>query len=306
MPLSAIRIFSTNRLLALGALALTAALGVQASGTSPLTHGATMASGGGVVTPVAFRQDGSKLVKVQAVAEKTHLVAGETNWLGLVFNISRDWHIYWRNPGGGMPTSWEVTKAPDGIELGEAVWPTPERYETDFGLDFVHYGRAFVMVPVTVDAAMASKGEVTIEIEASWLVCKDICVPGSGKASITLPITSNPDDAEDTRTAKVFEKAREESPKVVDDLADAGVQAKVGDAISITKPGADELTFFPYENDEGVYPSEAKADLHAKGDSLSIRYYDNDLKLIEEVRGLLVVNKGSESESFEITIPLRR
>ncbi|MEM1424415.1 MAG: protein-disulfide reductase DsbD domain-containing protein, partial [Planctomycetota bacterium] len=197
---------SLSALLTVGVAALVGVVAHQAAGVAKSISDRNASTH---AIPVAFAQDGSKLVKVQAVAEKTHLVAGETNWIGMVFNVSRGWHIYWRNPGTGMPTSWKLKDAPDGVRLGDAVWPTPERYETQFGVDFVHHGRAFIMIPVEVDASVANLDEVTLEIEASWLVCKEICVPGNGTASLTLPVAKSAGDAEDARAARAFKRARD-------------------------------------------------------------------------------------------------
>ncbi len=300
------RVFTRTRL-AMSAVALTSAAILGAAFASSAAQDRTMDAPNVQMSilPMAFVQDGNTLVKIQALSEKSHLVAGETNWIGLVFNTSRDWHIYWRNPGNGMPTTWKLTEAPDGIELGDAVWPLPERYETEFGLDFVHHGRVFVMIPIDVDASVAKQGEVTIEIEAKWLVCKDICVPGKATASITLPVTSDPAKAAPARAAKAFKDTREAAPKVVEELKDEAIEANVGDVVTITKPGATELTFYPYENDEGVYPNEPKKDLMKKGDTLTIRYYDGDLELAQEIKGVLVVMTGDKEERFEITIPIR-
>ena len=305
MPLKPLPRLSVPSFLALGAVALAGALlhqGTDAART--ITNYAAPAVTMDIV-PISVVQDGNKLVKVRAVSEMTHLVPGETNWIGLGFTVSRDWHIYWRNPGTGMPTSWELENAPAGITLGDAVWPTPERYETQFGIDFVYHGRAFVMIPVEVSQDVAKLDEVTLEIKANWLVCKEICVPGQGTAVLTLPVAKDGAKAEKDSAARAFERARKEAPQVVEDLEKAGIEATVGRALTITKKGATEMTFFPYENEDNVLPNEGKDDLAKKGDTLVIRYPGNDLAVVEEIRGVLVTKENNEEKRYELTIPVR-
>ncbi len=253
--------------------------------------------------------DGNKLVKARALTERDAWVAGETNYVGLVLDVSRGWHIYWRNAGGGMPTSWELASESKGITLGDATWPMPERYETDFSLDFVHEGRVMIMVPVQVDASLADQSAVEFEIKISWLVCKDICVPGEGKVTVKVPLVSEATDASPTRFAKLFEQARTDAPMVVDgDPAEMGLSLgfdSSAERITISAAGATELRFFPYENDQYVSPAKPKADLEAKGSELTISYAGMGLDLLSEVTGVLEVVQGDETKLYEITIPLK-
>lgn len=248
--------------------------------------------------------DGDKLVKLRLVAEKDHFIAGETNWVGIAFNVTRDWYVYWRNPGGGMPTSWELAEDIKGVELGEAVWPTPERYETQFGgLDFIHHGFFFVMIPVEIDESVAGLEELTLKLDVSWLACKEICVPGDGEAELTLPVAKS---VNDSRSARLFEQARAEMPEVVEDLSEAGIVAGFeDDALNITVSGADALAFYAYENEEGVYPDQEMAAKVTKitGEAMRIPYFAGDPALLDEIRGLLVVTKGEAETKHEITVP---
>ena len=267
---------------------------------------ATIPAGPLVSDAAAQTLDGGKLVKVRVLSEKTHLVAGETNWVGLVFDVSREWHIYWRNPGGGTATTWELDGAPAGVTAGDAVWPLPERHATNNGMDFVHSKRAFIMVPIDVDTSVASGTEVRLDFAANWLVCKDSCVPGSGVASITLPVTDDPSKAEFSRSKRYFEKARETQPMVVEDPSDEGISVSWDrSALVINKPGVTALVFYPYENQEGVQPKNMKDGSAVKGDTLRLQYEPNGLGLVDAIAGVLVATRGTTDTSYEITVPLR-
>ena len=57
--------------------------------------------------------------EVELIAEKTALVAGEKNTVGLSIKHAPHWHTYWKNPGdSGYPTkiTWDL---PAGYGLGD-------------------------------------------------------------------------------------------------------------------------------------------------------------------------------------------
>ena len=58
------------------------------------------------------------------------------------FNLDKDWHTYWINPGdSGDPASfnWDL---PEGFNISEPIWPTPELIPypplTTIGLSLIH------------------------------------------------------------------------------------------------------------------------------------------------------------------------
>ena len=130
--------------------------------------------------------------EVELIAEKTALVVGEKNVIGLSIKHAPHWHTYWKNPGdSGYPTkiTWDV---PSGYGVGEFDWPTPKRLATGPIVNFGYEGD--VLLPVTISVPLAAKvGEsVTLKGKAEWLVCKDVCIPEEGDVSVTLQVaTSN-------------------------------------------------------------------------------------------------------------------
>ena len=129
--------------------------------------------------------------EVELLAEKTTLVAGEKNVIGLSIKHAPHWHTYWKNPGdSGYPTkvTWDV---PAGYGVGEFDWPTPKRLATGPIVNFGYEGE--VLLPVTISVPRAAKvGEsVTLKGKAEWLVCKDVCIPEEGEVSVTLSVASS-------------------------------------------------------------------------------------------------------------------
>ena len=147
--------------------------------------------------------------EVELIAEKTALVVGEKNVIGLSIKHAPHWHTYWKNPGdSGYPTKiiWNV---PSGYGVGEFDWPTPKRLATGPIVNFGYEGE--VLLPVTISVPLSAKvGEsVTLKGKAEWLVCKDVCIPEEGEVSVTLPIGK---DNAPSGAANRFAAARAATP----------------------------------------------------------------------------------------------
>lgn len=189
-------------------------------------------------------------VEAELHAQHTALRAGD-NLVGLRLRPEPGWHVYWRNPGdSGIPTKLEWT-LPDGVQAGEIQWPYP--HPESLG-ELTNYGYAEeTLHPVTiridegVDAAT-----MTLQAEASWLACKDICVPGSAALELTLPLTGdalqpNPD------WAHLFDKALRELPRPASEWPARFAVDAQDVSVEIEGPAREaaprSIAFFPYAND---------------------------------------------------------
>jgi len=128
---------------------------------------------------------------VRLVAERTAAVPGQAVSIGVQFEIDPHWHIYWRNPGdsGGPPViEWQL---PDGFQAGELQWPAPKRIEVS---TLINYGyESDVLLPLTLHVPATAKpgSEVTLAGHVKYLICSDLCVPGSADVKLTLPIAAS-------------------------------------------------------------------------------------------------------------------
>ena len=129
-------------------------------------------------------------VQAELVAERDALAPG-ANWVALRLAPEPGWHTYFREPGDvGLPTTLQWT-LPDGFAAGAIQWPEPETFtlgeETSYG-----YSRETLhLVELTVPP-VAAGGEATLTAQASWLVCKDLCIPGKATLTLTLPVRDAP------------------------------------------------------------------------------------------------------------------
>jgi thiol:disulfide interchange protein DsbD len=132
-------------------------------------------------------------LRAQVEASLVALAPGESaapgEWVvGLRLVHQSHWHTYWQQPGTGYPTSLEW-QLPPGWTAGPLRWPAPHRvYDSAKNLAGNGY-EGVVTLPVTLvpPAGYDPAAPVTLQAKADWLMCKDVCVPGSAELTLTLP-----------------------------------------------------------------------------------------------------------------------
>ena len=155
--------------------------------------------------------DPKELVQVHLVAETASIASAATLWVDAHFTIKPGWHIYWRNPGdSGLPTAiqWDL---PPGFSAGNILWPVPERFVQGGIGNYGYAGTADLLVPITAAKDLVPGDKAVLAGEASWLVCADICIPGSAKLSLSLPVSAGP-VVPDPATAALFAGTRRQLP----------------------------------------------------------------------------------------------
>lgn len=244
--------------------------------------------------------DGDKLITPSIVLEQTALVPGQTAYLGVHFKIAPEWHIYWRNNGdSGMPPNMEW-KPTTGIELGECQWPTPMRHvQPGDILDYIFEHEVTLIYPVKVSESLKAGDTVTLTLILDWLVCKDMCLPGSRELSVTYPVAANSQSSSD---APLFAKARARLPHAASELGLQMTTSWSERTLLLRVDGAEELTFFPQESDDGVYPFDMLGSGWKKEDHLTLEY-DASLDAVERVKGVLEVKKGGKTSFVEVDLP---
>jgi len=120
------------------------------------------------------------------------------------------WHTYWRNPGdSGEPVqlSWNL---PEGWAIGDIVWPLPLTIPTGPIINYGFEGAPLFPVDVTVPANAAIGSVQTLNLDFYYLVCKDVCIPEDGSASIDIMIGES---VTDTRWDALISNAIATAPK---------------------------------------------------------------------------------------------
>ena len=263
-------------------LALLCAAGAKAAG-SPIPHGT-----------------------LELVAENQWIAIGRPFYLGLHFQLEKGWHIYWVNPGdSGEPprVTWQM---PPGLSPGAIEWPAPQRLGTSSIVDFGYEGAVTLIVPVHAETNLAAQPLAQLGAEIRVLVCREICVPGRTKLSLTLPIRSQ-SPAPDARTQDLFAAARKEMPRPapqnckfsIDDAKDSFVlSANFGSQIT-------QAIFFPFAELQIDNSAPQTLEPLATGFRLTVRKSDRLLKPVERLKGVIVL-PGNQAYLIDAPVSGRR
>jgi DsbC/DsbD-like thiol-disulfide interchange protein len=129
------------------------------------------------------QDDDSALVTASLITASTAAAPGSTLLAGIHLEMKEGWYVYWQNPGdSGIPTKVEWT-IPGGFSMSELRWPYPSGFFTDSFVSYGYKGNVVLLADMTVPEDAETGGRVDISADVSWLVCKDICIPG--KATVT-------------------------------------------------------------------------------------------------------------------------
>lgn len=96
--------------------------------------------------------------------------------LAISFKNDEKWHTYWKNPGdAGLSIKLRFYQNDKLIKLTDHPWPTPKRYIEKGNMWAYGYGGLYTMY---FDLDSSVKG-TKFKVVGEWLVCKDICIPGT-------------------------------------------------------------------------------------------------------------------------------
>ncbi|HTI02168.1 MAG TPA: protein-disulfide reductase DsbD domain-containing protein [Acidisoma sp.] len=128
--------------------------------------------------------------EVKLVSNVDAVVPGQPFRIGLFFGLGQKWHIYWSNPGDAGASPSMTLTLPEGGVAGPIQWPIP-KVMNDGPVTSYGYTRKMVpvLLPLTVTPPKTIAGSTYhLQVAAHWLVCKDICVPGSADFELALPV----------------------------------------------------------------------------------------------------------------------
>lgn len=165
-----------------------------------------------LVAPVAVKAEpvSSTHTTLELISDSSEIAPGQTFHLGVTFAMEPKWHIYWKNPGAsGLAPEFEWD-LPEGFEAGEIEWLAPERISLQGLVSYGYKGTATLIVPVTAPADLEPGTEIPVRLDVSFLICKEICLPGDASLGLTLNAGATPKPSSDT---SAFERARAAQPE---------------------------------------------------------------------------------------------
>ena len=139
---------------------------------------------------LAQKYEGRELVQASLVADSSAIVPGKPFTVGLLLRMVPNWHTYWKFPGdAGIPTEmkWNL---PPGWKVGEIQWPIPLILKEPGDIQIYGYHDEVLLLQEITPPASLTESTVKLSADANWLVCEKICIPGSAKLQIELPVAA--------------------------------------------------------------------------------------------------------------------
>ena len=123
----------------------------------------------------------------------------DTVRIGVRLDMDPHWHVYYINPGdSGLPPEADWT-LPEGFTVGDFSFPTPEIIPIEPLTNYGYEDSVTLLAPLTM-TDQASQGDVTLSATVSWLMCKDICLPG--EATLTKTVAYGDDSVPSEEAAR--------------------------------------------------------------------------------------------------------
>jgi thiol:disulfide interchange protein DsbD len=245
-----------------------------------------------LLVPSAQAQvDDSSKVQAALLAERDSVAPGSTVTVALEERIKPGWHTYWINPGdAGAPTTiaWSL---PAGWRAGAIQWPYPKRLPIGPLLDYGYENKVWLLTELTVPKNAAPGDVVTLKAHASWLVCKEICIPEEQELELPLEI-GNPGPSD-----PAFVGARALLPQASPWPArfrDGATLDVFLDAPPLAKARPVAVEFFPVAGGLIVNASEQRLGFASNGVALRL-VPGSKVKAAKTLDGVVVLTSGDGS-----------
>lgn len=248
-------------------------------------------------------------VKVELLCEQASIQPGASVTVGFHFRMQRGWHIYWQNPGdSGQAPSIQWT-LPEGFTAGDIQWPIPQRLPLASLADYGYTNEVTLMVPLQAPADLKVNRIERLSAKVHWLVCQEICIPGSTSLNLRLPVRKKASPYP-SRYAFLFKSARKNLPVPLPDdwKASGSLGAKefhlsFDTGVPLSKTAT--ALFFP--NNQNQVENAGKQVSTPSGSTLNLALKKSDqLKgTPTALEGILVIDqKNTPRRGYLVSIPL--
>jgi thiol:disulfide interchange protein DsbD len=240
----------------------------------------------------------SRNARATLMSEAAAVQPGKPFWVGLRLQMDPGWHVYWKQPGdSGLPPRLKWT-LPAGVSAEEITYPRPERFTAGTLASYGYTGEVLLLVPMKADASLAP-GSAPISVNASWLECRETCIPAKATLGLSLPVAAaaRPDPA----SAPLFAAARASVPQ-----RQPGWRYEVAGQQIVLRPprtwraGAGvQAEFFAAQDNVILFAAPQKVVSDARGWGLALARDPNG-SVPAVVQGVLVTRRGPRTDAVEI------
>ncbi|MEO6983595.1 MAG: thioredoxin family protein [Edaphobacter sp.] len=232
------------------------------------------------------------------------IAPGGTLQVGLLLTLEEHWHVYWINAGDSGEPPHIAWTLPKGITAGPMQFPIPTRLPLGPLMDFGYQDS--VAFPVQLTASPKLKpGPIHLDAIVSWLVCREVCVPG--KAHLGLNLTVTPEAASGTTAPAQPVGALGEAlgliPKPLPPEMHFTVMGGKSDFVLtlITGDKETDAEFYPFDQEQIVNAADQISEPVPDGIRLRIPRAPELTTLPAQLHGLI---KLSDHQAYDVTAPV--
>jgi thiol:disulfide interchange protein DsbD len=124
-----------------------------------------------------------------SLVKNSYDLKADGSYIGIKFELDKNWHTYWKNPGdsgGALEIVWEL---PNRFKLDQISWPKPELIPYPPLMTYGYNNEVIFPFKVIQNELNANE---EIRVSVDFLICADVCIPE--KAYINTSIADIPLD----------------------------------------------------------------------------------------------------------------
>jgi thiol:disulfide interchange protein DsbD len=242
--------------------------------------------------------------KAELVAEMESIQPGTPFMAGVLITLPKHWHTYWLNPGdSGMAPElkWQL---PEGFTAGPILWPAPKRFEEPPSVSFGYDDKVLLLREIRPPADLAVGRDYTFEVNAAWLICKELCIAKTGWLQLTVHARADP-PVKSAKGDSVFDSAKRAIPIQDPQWKFRATADKTAVLLYVIAPAGDlsKAEFFPAQPNLVEYGQQAWAESQGEY-CLRMNRISGDEPLPARLEGVLVVPHEEGTKALDVSVEL--
>jgi thiol:disulfide interchange protein DsbD len=222
---------------------------------------------------------------------------GQTFTAGLDFRLDEGWHVYWINAGDSGEPPAIAWKLPAGITAGAMQFPPPSRLPLGPLMDFGYENEVVFPIPIQVAADYhPSQPEATLAAHVTWLVCREVCIPGKADLAVMRPAyaTTPPAPSVDLGARGMIARFQAQLPKALPAADSATFSSSAKNfVLNITGTKTASAQFFPLDETVIANAAPQPAVATSNGVQLTLTKDENLQAPPQKLNGLLELPDGT-------------
>ena len=125
----------------------------------------------------AFQASAQAPIQADLITQKEGILPAGELFVALKLNMPEGWHVYWKNAGDAGEATEVRLDLPDGFSETERFWTVPEKFSVGPLTEYGYHGQAYFPIKIKAPDNLKHGEILQIKATATWLACKDECVP---------------------------------------------------------------------------------------------------------------------------------